>query len=119
MTTATSLWRKLAHRLAARSEQDRQVLQQKGLGTEFNQEGLDRERDFFRRLCQKFTNHKVNWGRLQPVETQICCTPSEVNRTFGFSWSPNWFWANKEGWICAFRFHKNLLLVGVIETLQV
>ena len=115
------LWKKLANSLASGSEQDRVALEQKGLRKTFEEEEgrLQEESRHFRGLCEKFCNYKVNWRTIRPTETLLCCTPSQVNKTFGFSWSPNWFWANQDGWICSFKVHGDLLLVGVIETLQV
>ena len=115
------LWKKLANSLASASEQDRVALEQKDLRKTFEEEGgrVQEESIHFRALCEKFVNYKVNWRTIRPTETLLCCTPSQVNKTFGFSWSPNWFWANQDGWICSFKVHGDLLLVGVIETLQV
>ena len=113
------LWRKLANSLASESEQDRVTLEQKGLRKVFEENSLQQESRHFRELCEKFGNYKVNWRTIRPTETLLCCTPSQVNKTFGFSWSPNWFWANQDGWICSFKVQGDLLLVGVIETLQV
>ena len=114
------LWKKLANGFALESEQDRVALEQKGLGRVFEEEGsFQEESKHFRDLCEKFGNYKVNWRTIRPKETLLCCAPSEVNKTFGFSWNPNWFWANQDGWICSFKVQGDLLLVGVIETLQV
>ena len=113
------LWRKLANSLASESEQDRVTLEQKGLRKVFEENSLQQESRHFRELCEKFGNYKVNWRTIRPTETLLCCTPSQVNKTFGFCWSPNWFWANQDGWICSFKVQGDLLLVGVIETLQV
>ena len=115
------LWKKLANSLASASEQDRVALEQKGLRKAFEEEGNvhKEESTHFRGLCERFVNYKVNWRTIRPTETLLCCAPSQVNKTFGFSWSPNWFWANQDGWICSFKVHGDLLLVGVIETLQV
>ena len=114
------LWKKLANGFALESEQDRVALEQKGLRKVFEEEGsFQEESKHFRDLCEKFGNYKVNWRTIRPKETLLCCAPSEVNKTFGFSWNPNWFWANQDGWICSFKVQGDLLLVGVIETLQV
>ena len=114
------LWKKLANGFALESEQDRVALEQKGLRKVFEGEGsFQEESKHFRDLCEKFGNYKVNWRTIRPKETLLCCAPSEVNKTFGFSWNPNWFWANQDGWICSFKVQGDLLLVGVIETLQV
>ena len=113
------LWKKLALSLASKSEQDKVTLEQKGLRKTFEEGSLREECKHFRELCVKFVNYKVNWRTIVPTETLLCCTPSQVNKTFGFSWSPNWFWANQDGWICSFKVQGELLLVGVIETLQV
>ena len=113
------LWKKLALSLASKSEQDKVTLEQKGLRKTFEEGSLREECKHFRELCVKFVNYKVNWRTIVPTETLLCCTPSQVNNTFGFSWSPNWFWANQDGWICSFKVQGELLLVGVIETLQV
>ena len=113
------LWRKLAKSLASESEQDRVALEQKGLRKIFEESSFQEESRHFRELCERFSNYKVNWRTIKPKETLLCCTPSQVNKTFGFSWSPNWFWANQDGWICSFKVQGDLLLVGVIETLQV
>ena len=114
------LWKKLANGFALESEQDRVVLEHKGLRKVFEEEGsFQEESKHLRDLCEKFGNYKVNWRTIRPKETLLCCAPSEVNKTFGFSWNPNWFWANQDGWICSFKVQGDLLLVGVIETLQV
>ena len=107
------------YRLAGASAHDTEVLMLKGLHNGFGQEDQKIESKHFQNLCEKFNNYKQNWKTLTPIESSICCTPEKVNSRFGFNWSPKWFWANKDGWICSFKFHKNLLLVGVIETLQV
>ena len=114
------LWKKLANGFALENEQNRVALEQKGLRKVFEDEGsFQEESKHFRDLCEKFGNYKVNWRTIRPKETLLCCAPSEVNKTFGFSWNPNWFWANQDGWICSFKVQGDLLLVGVIETLQV
>ena len=114
--TKASLWRKLAKFYAAKSGDNQTVLRQKGLDITFD--NPSEECDHFRKLCEKFDTFSTNWSSLEPRETLIKCSPEAVNRDFSFEWEPWWWWKNKGGWIAAFAIHKNYLLCGVIETLQ-
>jgi len=112
------LWKKLANRLASQTKQNLAILSQKGLNLKFD-DNFEEESDHFEKLCKGFNNFKTNWETIEPKETFLCCAPVDVNKNFGFEWSPWWQWKNQGGWIASFSFDEKYLLCGVIETLQV
>ena len=116
VVTQASLWRKLANKLAEKSSENLDVLRQKGLDRTFSD--LILEYEHFRELCEKFYSFTNKWNSKEPSEVLLNCSPEAVNRDFNFSWEPWWWWKNKGGWIAGFAIHKNYLLCGVIETLQ-
>ena len=91
-------------------------MRQKGLDRTFSD--LTQEYEHFRELCEKFDSFTNKWKSKEPSEVLLNCSPEAVNRDFNFSWEPWWWWKNKGGWIAGFAIHKNYLLCGVIETLQ-
>jgi len=111
------LWKKLAFRFAFKSKYNLTILSQKGLKSNFD--NIYEESDHYESLCKKFTNFKRNWKIIEPQETFLCCAPADVNKNFGFEWTPWWQWKNQGGWIASFTFDEKYLLCGVIETLQV
>ena len=114
--TQASLWRKLANKIAEKSSENLDILRQKGLDRTFSD--LTQEFEHFRELCEKFDSFTNKWNSKEPSEVLLNCSPEAVNRDFNFSWEPWWWWKNKGGWIAGFAIHKNYLLCGVIETLQ-
>ena len=116
VVTQASLWRKLANNIAEISSENLDILSQKGLDRTFSDS--KKEFEHFRELCEKFDRFTNNWSSKEPTEVLLNCSPEAVNKNFNFSWEPWWWWKNKGGWIAGFAIHKNLLICGVIETLQ-
>ena len=109
------MWKKLANRLASQTKQDFTILSQKGLNLNF--EDNIEESDHFEKLCKSFSNFKTKWKTIEPKETFLCCAPVDVNKNFGFEWSPWWQWKNQGGWIASFTFdEKYLLCVWIVTT---
>ena len=68
------LWEKLAKGLAAGSEDDFIVLNQKGLNASFNDNVQHLEKsEHFQNLCKRFTNFKRNWKTIEPKESFLYC----------------------------------------------
>jgi len=114
----SSMWKKLANKFAAETEENKIILKQKGLGDIFEEDKFEEESEHFQSLCKSFANFKSNWKNIEPKETFLCCAPADINRNFNFDWNPWWQWKNQGGWIASFTFDTKFLLCGVIETLQ-
>jgi len=115
------LWRKLAFSLSSRDCDAETILKDGGLLSTSHERGSREEGAHFRALCYRFHTFTHQWRERKPKETFLACSPADVNKHFGMSWEPWWQWKHQGGWLCSFALDPDsqLLLCGVIETLQV